>query len=192
MFSTFYPFLYLSQPPKYPWGTVWSLTALLATFLMLNWAMARASVPSVWIGPLLGLPLLSLILAPMLSFGVLQCPHIRWTLPAGASPWLPMPVPVTRLCQQCHSCARAGRSGTLGQAVPGSLLGCFLFCLGVWGLGFFGGGFLSLFWLQTVPYHLPTGHMSFSPCCWAEIAHLQSFPHPNLSLPTQNQQYLQG
>lgn len=103
----------------------------------------------------------SLILVPVLSFGVLfhTASGASWHCQQGPVPGYPY----LSLCPGCankqHSYARASRSGTLGHAMPRRLL---LYC---WGF---------LFWLQAKkPLQLPIGHVSFSSCCWAGTAHLQ-------------------
>lgn len=101
----------------------------------------------------------SLVLLPMLSFGVLF--HTTW----GAG-WQCQqgPVPGCSCLSQCPGCANRHRSGTLGHAMPRSFVCLFVCC-------FFVG-----FFLQAVPYHLLTRHMSFSSCCWA-VTHLQLGDH---------------
>lgn len=120
---------------------------------MLIWTIVRARVPSVGIGPLLGLPFLRVwFWSPCFHLVCFFTPHQvqAGTASRGQS-----------LAAHACPCAQAVQTGSVpvqGQAEVEH-----------WDMSCPGGFFL----LRAVSYHLPTGHMSFSSCCWAETAHLQ-------------------
>lgn len=149
---------------------VWTVTAVLATFLMLNWAIVRACAPLVWIGPLLGVPFLRVwFWSPHFHLVWFFTPHqvLAGTASKGQSL-------ASHACP-CNQAVLMGSIPVQGQAEvehwgmpsPGVCWGFLVF-------------FFSFFGSKQFPIICPQG-MSFSSCFWAETAYLQqgdSSPSP--------------
>lgn len=125
---------------------------------MLNWTIGRAYLPSVcslssdrtiFRSTISKRLLLIRLLPPSVFFHT--TPGVGWHCWQGPVPHCPFPGCADR--QRSHT--RVGRSGALGHTMLRRSSVC----------------------LQAVPCHVPTGHTSFSPCCWAETALPQQCGH---------------